>query len=409
MAALSGWPSTSDDTGTGQDGTVLNVAFFDAIKASIEGELVSATNPTETAKGIIDEVVDARGSLASLDARLDISLNEDGTLKTQSSLATLAQLQSQMGAVNLVQNDDMLLWHLGDADAPSGWEMSTITCARAGTGLADTNRKIGNYCAKLTRVGADGFMRQYLINSSEMSRADFLEGTVIGAGCWVLCSTPNAARVAVSDGATTTYSDYHTGGGTWEWLSVEHTVSGSATHIEVQCVISNTAADAYFSGFTALMSTVAPTRWQPCPKVYGTLVWRAAGTLSVANEYDRFMAARPLLVKDVVLRVGTAPTGAALQLEVQKWDSSATAWVDMFSTAPEIAAAATNGNAQPDGTYANRCVNGGDGDNGSDEYMRFNITQVGSGTAGADLWVFVRCLQYARPLESLLEHDHWGA
>ena len=37
------------------------------------------------------------------------------------------------------------------------------------------------------------------------------------AGAWVKCSTANAARVYVSDVAGTSYSSYHTGGGSWEF------------------------------------------------------------------------------------------------------------------------------------------------------------------------------------------------
>lgn len=409
MAALTGWPAVSDDSGTGQDGTVLDSTFFDAIKASIEAEIVSSSNPSETVEGIIDEVVDARGSQASLDARLDVALNEDGTLKTQASLATLSQLGQQIGAVNLLQNDDFVIWELGNSLAPSGWSLTNLTVARTGTGLGDTNRKVNDFAVKLTRAATDGNLQQELVNSSELARSDFLKSTVISGGCWVKSSTPNAARIAVTDGATTTFSSYHTGGGAWEWLTVTHTVSNSATNIAVQLTVYNTSSDAYFSGVTAVMSDVAPTQWQPCPKVYGTIVFRRAGTLAVANALDQFAAARPIFIKDVALRVETAPTGAALIVDIKKYDTGAAGWVSMFSTLPQIAAAAFSGTAQPDGTYSYRCIGGGDADSNSDELIRMDITQVGSSVAGANLWCWVRAFQYARPLESLLQHDHWGA
>ena len=49
MAVLASWPSMSDDDGTGQSGTVLDKALFDAIKASVEDQ-VHSTNNT----GIVD-------------------------------------------------------------------------------------------------------------------------------------------------------------------------------------------------------------------------------------------------------------------------------------------------------------------------------------------------------------------
>ena len=79
--ALTGWPASTDDAGSGQTGTILNEAFFDAMEAALQAYIVSGANPTITPEDIIDEVVTARGSKVSLDARLDIALNEDGTLK----------------------------------------------------------------------------------------------------------------------------------------------------------------------------------------------------------------------------------------------------------------------------------------------------------------------------------------
>jgi hypothetical protein len=78
---LSGWPVVTNDSGTGQDGTVINEAFFDAIRASIEDEVFGTTNPSVGASAIIDEVVQARGSVGSLDGRLDVSLENTGELK----------------------------------------------------------------------------------------------------------------------------------------------------------------------------------------------------------------------------------------------------------------------------------------------------------------------------------------
>lgn len=81
MVLLASWPTTTDDSGTKTDGTMANAALFDAIKASVEDQVHSATNTLVKPKTITDEVIQARGSAASLDARLDVSLNEDGTFR----------------------------------------------------------------------------------------------------------------------------------------------------------------------------------------------------------------------------------------------------------------------------------------------------------------------------------------
>lgn len=78
---FSGWPTYVDDDGSLTFGTVPDAAMLDAIRGSIADNVYSAVNPAVKTKTTIDEVISARGTKASLDARLDISLNEDGTLK----------------------------------------------------------------------------------------------------------------------------------------------------------------------------------------------------------------------------------------------------------------------------------------------------------------------------------------
>lgn len=82
MTLLASWPTTTDDSGTKTDGTIVNDALFDAIKASVEDQVHSSVNTTIKPKTITDEVVAARGSKTTLDERLDVALNNDGTLKS---------------------------------------------------------------------------------------------------------------------------------------------------------------------------------------------------------------------------------------------------------------------------------------------------------------------------------------
>lgn len=86
MAALENWPVIVDDSGTKQDGTIFNKALFDAILASINAEIASATNPSEHLDDIIDEIVEARGDAASIGDRLDVFLDPDGNPGTLDGL-----------------------------------------------------------------------------------------------------------------------------------------------------------------------------------------------------------------------------------------------------------------------------------------------------------------------------------
>lgn len=407
---LSNWPTIVDDDGSLTLGTVINKAVFDSIKSSVEADLFSTTNPAVTAENIIDEVVTARGSKASLDARLDVALNEDGTLKTLSGVASSADVSDSLG-VNWCYNEDFLIWAAGDAVAPTGWTLTTITCARAGTGLGDTTTKIGPFCAKLTRAGTNGTLKHSVMNSTSFSASgQHLKGTEFSFGVWLKASVASMVRCYFDDGVGTTVATdadantYHPGDGNWIWFSGTHTISNSATALTL--VISQEASngDCYVSGATAIPGGVAPTNWRPCPKVYGAIVWKRAGTIGVTTSLDRFRFQRPALVKDIAVDAVTAPTGQALIVDINHHDGSN--YQSMCSTKPQIGAGANFASQVPDGTYRYRCFTAQPSSAGiTDCLINYDVDQVGSGTAGADLTVTVRAMQYARPQENLL--DKW--
>lgn len=408
---LDAWPAVVDDDGTGTTGTVINLALTNAIKASIENDVTSAVNPATKAKTITDEVVTARGSKASLDARLDVSMNDDGTMKPIAGQASEAQLVS-FAAGNWLQNDDFLIWAAGDAAAPAGYTLAGAgaTIARCGTGLGDTNTKVGPFCAKVTRAAADATLSQSLLNATSYAAAGAcLVGRKIAYGAWVRCAVASMARLRMYEGGAgvDSVTSYHTGVAGWEFLSAVHTVTAGASELTLKLEVKNSAGDSYFSGATALPGDVALLNWTPCPKVYGAIVFKKAGTLVAgATNLDRFSPARPMLIKDVQLSVLTAPVGANIIVHPTTWDG---AWQHVFATPPEIVAGATEGAARPDGTYRSRCLVGTSGATVTDALLGWHIDTVGVATPGADLLVTVRALQYTRPQESLLDYADGAA
>lgn len=393
-----------DDSGTGRDGTVVNASFLDTIKTAINNQVLSSTNPTLTPEDIIDEVVTARGSIATLDGRLDVSINEDGTLKSSAltSYATVTQLLGGIGGVNLVQNDDFLVWPAGDAAAPEGYTLAGAgaSVARAGTGLADTNRKIGDFACKLTRAAADLTLTKTVLDVAPFTRADFLKSRYAAGGAWILCSTPNAARVAVYDGVGYAYSSYHTGGGTWEWLAVTRQINVAATRLDIIPEVKNAAVAAVFSGLSLVIldGNLTLPHELLCPVQVGTFHFSYAGAVAANSNVHGYEPARMGLVKDVQLFVKTAPTGQALIVDVNTWDGAAL--TSMFATLPQIADGVYRGGAQPDGTYARRCFKATNGASiAAGGEISFDVDQVGSGVAGSDLRVEVRALEYQSPLE----------
>jgi hypothetical protein len=397
-------PTGTDDSGTGRDGTRWDAAFYGELLDAINIQVLPTTNPTLTPAAMVDEVVQARGSTGSLDTRLDVSLNEDGTPKAAAftGYATVTDLLGGIGAVNLVTNDDDLVWPDGDAAAPVGETLAGTgaAVARCGTGLGDTKRKIGDFCAKLTRGTTDASLTHSLLSGAAFTRADFVKSLYAAAGRWVWCATPNVARNAIYDGAGYSYSSYHTGDGTWQWLPVTRQINVAADRLELIRQTNNSAVAAYFSGGTLVLlnSNLLLPAYLPSPVVYGMIHFGLSGTIGAGTELGHAVPSRPGLVKDVQLDIKTAPTGQDLICDVNTYDGGA--HTSMFSTRPKIVAGAGLGGAQPDTTYARRCLRGGFGATiAAGARVTLDVDQVGSGTPGSDLVVEVRVLQYQSPLE----------
>lgn len=411
MTLLNTWPAFSDDSGSKEDGTVIGEAALGVgsggatMKAAIEALIHSATNPTISPADIIDEVVAARGSKASLDARLDEVLNEDGTLKSQSSLSTVETVRTVVGARNLFPDSLCKLWPDGDSSAPWGFTLSGAgaAVARAGTGLADTQTlRNSAMCIKLTRSGADAKLTRVLISSTKFKAG--LRGRVITVGCAALASLGNQASIVVDDGVTTTRggvsgnSTYHSGGGTEEWLYLTHTISGSATKIDIYVEVANNNGSAYFGAFVAALSDVAVEDWTP-ERVGSLLIGVASfSTLTTGNgkTMPQIRVSRAGLFMGIAGAVATAPTGQAVTFDCDKSEDLST-WNAIYTTKPDIDATEKEiddgGRTAPDGTYRYRCFKEGD-------FIRFNIDQIGSGVAGAD---FTGDLLFLCPLNDLEE------
>lgn len=403
--------SMSDDSGTFTDGTAVNEAFIDQLYDQIDDQVHSTTNTSIKPKAIIDEVVTARGSKASLDARLDVALNEDGTPKAVAGQAALTDVQDALAHLSWVRNGDFLIWPFGDTSAPSGYTLvgAGASVARTGVGLGDITTKVGKFSVKLTRAAADCYLRQYLINSTSWANigADYLDGRTLSFGCWVKASVGGVARLVIDDGATTTASSFHTGSGNWEWLTVSHTIAGASTLLAIRLSNETSSGDAYFSGATAVLADVAPSDFRPCPTVHFTdaIVLPGAMTAPTTDRVGtRRVHLRPYIIKNVVMTITTAPVGSSLIVDINQSTGSSA-----FTTKPSITAGANNSaNFQPDGTYQYRCFDGAGG-TFANALRTVDVDQVGSGTAGSDLIVNVHCMAYKPPQEHWLDFADNGA
>lgn len=120
----------------------------------------------------------------------------------------------------------------------------TLAGASATYARSTTQVRKGKYSAAITRAGTDCTLTQTVDLRETGVAADGIKGrTVVGVGV-IWSAVASQVRVQVSDGVTTSNSSYHTGGSSWEELTVSHTMSTSATTLTVAVSVetSNTVA-----------------------------------------------------------------------------------------------------------------------------------------------------------------------
>lgn len=313
-------------------------------------------------------------------------------------------LETALKGVNLLADSTFIIWAAGDSAAPTHYAVAGTgnAIARAGTGLGDTSRKVGKFTAKMTSGSATMTIEQNILTTT--SYDDGFDGRAATGCAWIRASNATTARVYIADGAGTTFSSYHTGGGSYEWLCATRTIDAAATKLTWGSECAATSRVCYVSGATAVLGNVPPDNWIPSATIVNEWVVNVAGTLTTGTNKARFEVWRPGIVLDVHLVVNTQPTGQAIIVDVNTFDGAAN--TSMFSTRPQIAASTSRGSAQPDTTYARRCFSFGSGATfPAGAWLTLDIDQVGSGTAGADLFAFIRYVSFARPLEGFLAYN----
>lgn len=395
-----------DDDGTGQTGTVLDAAFLDSIADDI-ADVQTASN------AVLAEVIDARGNAASLDARLDNAMDEDGNIRQEA----VQGLIGIAAGLNLVGNDTFLCWPTGDTTAPAYYALSGAGAAvqRTGNGLADTNRKWGRYAARVTSGAlASGVLTQTLVGATDIAFATALATQRIAFGCRVRCLSAGVASVRVHDGVSTTSSDFHSGQTTtgpesdgWEWLSGVHTVGSGPTILNVLCQVdpNGGAIQAWFSGLTVVFDEIEPNDWKPALVTRKTLHFFQSGNLTTGSQKAIFNVERPGMIRNVSVTVQTAPTGATIIIDVNVEDNAGnlTSIFAGSGTQPVIAINGFAGSALPDGTYSQRCIQVQAGSaHVQGGMVSIDVDQIGSGVAGANTAVTVMYESWNRPLDELL-------
>ncbi len=303
--------------------------------------------------------------------------------------------QSLMGQ-NLVRDPYFLIWPAGDAVAPAHYKIvGAPTIARE---TAAGKFKTHDMAPSLTG-SATGQLIQTILNTTDFE--DAWQGVPISFGCWVRSDTASVATVGIADGVGSDVSVFHTGGDSFEWLTGTRILDASATKIELQLDSLASGAKTYFDFPTVVLGAIPPQHPIP-PKIdKGVLYFpQGVGVAETGIRKNSFRAERPFIVTNVSLFVATAPTGASLIVDVNH-DQAGTATTMFGGTKAVIAIAAKEGGRNPDGTYQNRCFQGGsDTDDADDRQLTVDIDQIGSSVVGSDLNILVRALQFSDPLEA---------
>lgn len=314
-----------------------------------------------------------------------------------------------LGAMNLCPDPYFLIWPAGDSAAPVGGIVS-----------GDGNSSIARNTA--TPAYGDMCVQINLGNTATASASCTFtivpnlparwRDTFVGIGCDIRVpgAQTNLAKLEVDDGGTggTSSSPFQTDGDQYQWISFSHKFSGDAVKLNVKLTCDIAAQEAgiisaLFDGLTITIGPQPPSSVIATPSIEGTLYYRIRGNAQVLVDDFRFNPSRPMLVRNVSLRANTAPTGAALIVDCNHWDG--VAYQSMFgATKPQIAAGATKGGREPDGTYRYRCFAGGRNvDVDTDRLLNLDVDQIGSTVPGADVEVMVHTLQFVEPLRALMD------
>jgi len=287
--------------------------------------------------------------------------------------------------------------------APTHYTLSGTgaTVRRCGTGLGDTTTYgWGGYSCLLTYGSQTAYLEQTMLTTISSSVNAAWRTRKISCVAWLKSSTASAARLRVNDGVDSTYSAYHTNSGSWETPStivVTHTLNAAATTLKAGLELSS--GTAYIEGMVWILGEIPPTVLIPNDVVHGMLYFPVVSNAVAGTRKGTWIPARPGIVKHTQINAATVPTGAALIVDVNTWDGSA--FTSMYSTKPQLAISGGHGGAAPDTTYARRCYSATHGTaTQAGGLVTYDIDQIGSTIAGADLAIEVKCMQFVDPLEA---------
>ena len=178
---------------------------------------------------------------------------QDGTIATAdlaNQSVTNAKLGTDTARLNLLTNGGFEIWQRGNGPfTTNGFAADRWSVNLAGTDTMSVTRDTTNIDASLGSVAAAACVVTVGTGGGSTSffqvlkQADGpgLSGRTMSASIRLRCATANAARVGFYNGASYTYSNFHTGDGTWQTLTSTVTCTGSTWQVGIWFSASCTA------------------------------------------------------------------------------------------------------------------------------------------------------------------------
>lgn len=188
---------------------------------------------------------------------------------------------------NLLVNPGLEIWQRGagpftlnNAYAADRWQIQL-----GGASTMSVSRDAGN-AATGSQFAAAAVYAQSATSQLGQKIEDYLQlrGRTITFAADVKASVAGAARLAVYDGATRSYGAYHSGGGSYERLSVTVAVPTNATQVQVE--ISLGASGTFYLDNATLHLGSAPVAYAPlAPAEEWARCWRYYEVLDATSIY----------------------------------------------------------------------------------------------------------------------------
>jgi len=217
-----------------------------------------------TASGAITSITDKRawvvGGLGASGAPTTAKYIVADTIDV-SGLGAEVLSQDLAWGQNILKNGSVESWSAGTSSNPDFWQ---TTGGIAGISKDTTNFKIGSASASINNIGGGAFAQFRQTASSGLLPFPHAAGRTFTLGAWVRTSTTDSVKLNVDTTTAAFGSAFHSGGGSFEFLTVTFTVPVSDTTMSVGVALVLTETTAQVDG-VILVEGSAPQAFTPHP------------------------------------------------------------------------------------------------------------------------------------------------